>query len=156
MILRIVLMFLLLSFVSCANSIASRQESDLQLTWSKAIVVLPPERTQGAIITRMDSRSMKARLEAGTISSKFPVIVYLHGCTGIGNVGLMKKLASNGFVVIAPDSFARKWRPLQCDPETQTGGYNLFVYDFRLAEISYTLNQLWQLPWVNQEQLFLL
>ena len=82
-------------------------------------------------------------------------MVYLHGCTGLRNRDFLKRLASAGFAVIAPNSFARRHRPLQCDPDSRTGGYNLFVYDFRLAEISYALGRIGELGWVDANNLFL-
>ena len=50
----------------------------------------------------------------------------------------------------------RVWRPMQCDPKTLTGGYNMFVFDFRMAEISYSLERLWLLPWVDHDRLALM
>lgn len=70
-------------------------------------------------------------------------------------VRVFRRLADAGFVVIAPDSLARRYRPLQCDPKTQTGGYNLFVYDFRQAEINYAVQRLLEMPWVASGNMFL-
>ena len=128
-------------------------ESDLQRTWSRAVVVLPPPLGGAPLVTRMDSPEMSARLAGG---GRLPVVVYLHGCTGIGNYDLMRRVAESGLIVVAPDSFARTWRPLQCDPETRTGGYNLFVYDLRLAEAAYAVDRLWLAPWADVGRMALL
>jgi dienelactone hydrolase len=51
-----------------------------------------------------------------------PVVVLLHGCAGIGpgirNWG--RVLRSAGYLVIAPDSFARRDRSQWCNPRTHT------------------------------------
>jgi dienelactone hydrolase len=141
---------------ACADFTAISGGADLQRTWSRAVVVLPPLDAPEPLVTRMGSREMAARLGQRPAGSKLPVVVYLHGCTGIGNLDLLRWVAEAGFAVVAPDSFARNWRPLQCDPETRTGGYNLFVYDLRLAEIAYAVDQLWQAPWADRGRMALL
>jgi hypothetical protein len=40
---------------------------------------------------------------------------------------------------------------MQCDPKTRSGGYNLFVYDFRQAEINYAVQQLDGLGWLKAD-----
>jgi dienelactone hydrolase len=98
---------------------------------------------------------MAARLRLLPAGSKAPVVVYAHGCTGLDNFAFLERIAQAGFVVVAPNSFARRYRPLQCDPVTQTGGRNLFVYDFRLAEIAFALDKLWLRQWVDWERMLL-
>ena len=129
--------------------------SDLERTWAGAVVALPSLGTGEALVTTMDSRDMQNRLARLPQGASLPVVVYAHGCTGIGNYDFFRRLADSGFVVVAPDSFAREWRPLQCDPESRTGGINVFVYDFRLAEISYALDRLWQRPWADWTRMVL-
>ena len=130
---------------------------DIELTWTEAVVALPPFRSgEEVLLSRLDERATKARLDSLSRRVKLPVILYAHGCTGLGNDPFFKALAKAGYVVIAPDSMARRYRPLQCDPKTQTGGYNRFVYDFRLTEISFALDRLRRLPWVDQHQIFLI
>lgn len=127
---------------------------DLQLTWVQANVAIPG--LQGT--HRLQSLDLAGQLGGGGEDRRFPVVVYLHGCTGMGRLEkeFGESLAERGYVFIAPDSMARRYRPLQCDPRNQTGGKNLFVFDFRLAEISYALDQLMTAPWADQENLFLM
>lgn len=96
--------------------------------------------------------------QSGDAGRRYPVVLYLHGCTGMGRMEkeFGEGLAARGYVFIAPDSMARRYRPLQCDPRTITGGKNLFVFDFRLAEISYALDRLKDEPWVDRDNLFLI
>ena len=129
--------------------------SDLERTWAGAVVALPSLGAGEALVTTMDSRDMQNRLARLAEGARLPVVMYVHGCTGIGNYDFFRRLADLGFIVVAPDSFAREWRPLQCDPESHTGGFNVFVYDFRLAEISYALDRLWLRPWADWSRMVL-
>jgi len=123
---------------------------DLERTWERALVLLPLE--NGSV------RRLAARDAAGTVRAdrRLPTIVYMHGCTGIRNLAFLERLAQAGYAVIAPDSLARRYRPLQCDPQTSTGGRNRFVYAFREAELSYALQRLAEHAWVDHGNLFLI
>ena len=131
--------------------------ADIERTWTQALVVLPATASsETPVMARRSSRALERaarRLPPGT---RFPTVVFLHGCTGIGNLPFLDDLGRQGFAVIAPDSFARAFRPLQCEPGTQRGGRNLFVYDFRSAELTFALERLPDLPWVDLDNLFLM
>lgn len=129
--------------------------SDIQRTFARATVVLPSFGAGAPLRTTMDSPAMAARLQRIPGGSRMPVVVYLHGCTGLANFAFLEQLAEAGFVVVAPDSFARRFRPLQCDPQTRTGGRNLFVYDFRLEEIAFVMDELHVRRWVDWGRMFL-
>ncbi len=126
--------------------------SDLELTWLQAVVMLPAP--SGNVVAH---RMADLRGGVGVPAATVPTVIYLHGCTGLGDdLSFLRGLAEAGFAVIAPDSMARRYRPLQCDPATGRGGYNPFVYDFRMAEIGYALQAMAQLSWVDQGNLFLI
>lgn len=130
---------------------------DIELTWQRAMVALPPS-TGGEepFIGRLSDSGVAARVARYPLGTRLPTVFYSHGCTGLGKTEFFKALARAGYAVIAPDSMARRYRPLQCDPKTQTGGFNLFVYDFRLTEISFGLDRLHRLTWVDRRNLFLI
>jgi dienelactone hydrolase len=137
--------------------LACQSYSDIELTWHQAIVALPPsERGEEAYVGRLGNSEVAARVKRYPFGTRLPLVVYLHGCTGIGQIGFLRSLARAGYAVIAPDSMARRFRPLQCDPETLTGGYNRFVYDFRLTEVSFGLNRLQYMDWIDPNNLFLI
>ena len=143
--LSLVLMAALLSACTAFGKVSG----DLQKTWDRAIVRVPWSDQ------RISSNDL---LNPGDEQvARFPVVLYLHGCTAFqtSEEDFGRLLASEGFVFIAPNSMARSYRPLQCDPETSTGGFNRFVFDFRMAEISYAVQQLQSFRWVDQEKLFL-
>ena len=129
--------------------------SDIERTWAGATVVLPPLGGGLPVRTTMNSAAMRAHLQRLPAGARLPVVVYVHGCTGLGNFAFLEQVAAAGFVVVAPDSFARRYRPLQCDPVTQTGGRHLFVYDFRMEEVSFALEQLWTERWADWGRMFL-
>lgn len=137
--------------------------SDLERTWTEALVILPAETGRPARVMRM--KSVLAGLvrrptnqDADRRRGPFPTVLYLHGCTGLGAAGrdFMVWLAGRGYAVVGPDSLARRYRPLQCNSKTRSGGYNLFVYEFRLAEIAYAAERLKALPWVDRDHLVLI
>lgn len=156
-------MLLLLLLSACSSDIAPppvagtvQIRSDLELTWDKAVVALPVRGSSRSMVTINDGNSIVRQLSGAAPGVRWPVILYMHGCTGIGNYDFFQALAERGFVVIAPDSMARRYRPLQCDPVTATGGKNLFVYEYRLAEVAYAAQQLRQMGWVDQNRLYLI
>lgn len=130
------------------------RDSDLARTFDHATVLLP--RGNGAMLeTRMDSRALAELVAKLPASVRYPTVIYLHGCTGLEDVEPLRAFVRAGFAVIAPDSFARRYRPLQCRPSQRTGGENIFVFDFRLTEITYALHRLESIGWVDRERLFL-
>lgn len=139
------------SMILAIGSVESWAAGDLVRTWQKAWFAYP----KGGKTKRLTKNALE---RLGKSARKYPVVVYLHGCTGLGKGEreFGELLAREGFVFVAPDSMARSYRPLQCDPKTQTGGRNLFVFDFRMAEIAFALNRLTGQPWVDTGNLFLI
>lgn len=133
---------------------ASELESDVGRSVDHALVFLP-RGLDDPVSGRMSSPDIAEQLARIDPAHPLPTLVYIHGCTGLGDYDLLRAVARRGLAVIAPDSFARRYRPMQCDPERQTGGWNLFVFDFRITEISYAVHRLRQMPWVDSERMFL-
>ncbi len=152
---HLVTIALALSFAACATD--ARQASalsDIELTWQNALSAVP-EVLGGGGITRISDAKRQAQLEIA--DRKFPVVVYMHGCTGFADEdrGLIRKIAAAGYVVVAPDSMARKYRPLQCSSWDKKGGVNLFVFDFRQAEINFALQEMVGNKWADWDNLFI-
>lgn len=133
---------------------ASELESDIGRSVDHALVFLP-QGLQEPFSGRMSSPEIAERLARIDPAHPLPTLVYVHGCTGLGDYELLRAVAQRGVAVVAPDSFARRYRPMQCDPVQHTGGRNLFVFDFRITEISYAVHRLRQAPWVDGERMFL-
>ena len=148
----------LLVLAACGAVPPSDSPSDLARTWDGATLVLPPMGGTPIHHAKMSQSAFgaPASASAGAAARRLPTVIYLHGCTGLGDLDFLKRLAAAGFAVIAPDSFARRYRPLQCDPKSKTGGHNLFVYEFRLAEIAFAVQRAVELAWVDRRNLFLI
>jgi hypothetical protein len=143
-----------LTLSGCASDGTPAAElSDLELTWNRAQTAVPKPLGDGVKPLGDPER----RTALGLAGRKFPVVVYMHGCTGLGDDDrtLMRRLSQAGYVVVAPDSLARRYRPLQCSSWDKEGGYNLFVFDFRQAEINFALQQMADSPWADWDNLFL-
>ncbi|WP_133636784.1 hypothetical protein [Zavarzinia compransoris] len=129
------------------------QLSDIERTWYDAVVAFPPATLGGPV----DIRRMHDVIASPPVDPRpRTTVIYLHGCTGLGDLSVVKYLAAEGFVVIAPDSMARKYRPLQCDAATGRGGYNLFVYDFRATELAFAIHSVSRMPWADVGDMFLI
>lgn len=156
---RVAVVMLALVLAACSSSrgkpakIDRRSLSDIERTWYEALVVLPPETADGSVTMR----HMAEVLDDPPRYARPPTtIIYLHGCTGIGDTAVLRYLAAAGYMVIAPNSMARLFRPLQCDPSTGRGGLNQFVYDFRTTELTFALHNIRLVPWIDSEDLFVL
>lgn len=144
-------------FVAACASGVPGGGADIERTWREALVVLPPATGGTApVLVRQSRDRLERHVREFPRGTRFPTVVFLHGCTGIGNLPFLEELGRQGYAVVAPDSFARRYRPLQCDPETSRGGRNLFVYDFRTAELTYALERLPEKSWVDLDNLFLI
>ena len=131
------------------------QASDIARTFEYATIVLPGRNGEPPLVTRPDDDGLSRHLERFGQDVRFPTVLYLHGCTGLESLRPLQAFARQGFAVLAPNSFARRYRPLQCRPSERTGGLNVFVFDFRLTEITYALARITELDWVDRERLFL-
>ena len=93
-------------------AISNKQE--LNKTWNEALVYLP-EKLGGNSGRLMRGDAFSQALQAASPTDKWPLILFLHYCEGLGHHREdMKRLSKLGFIVIAPDSFAREHRPLGC------------------------------------------
>lgn len=124
----------------CASGPGDR--SALELTWTRAPVYLPG---------RVAATSVDA-LPAGR---RYPVLIYIHGCTGLVADGprwgaFFRDL---GFVVVEPDSFARPGRRANCDPRTFTGGLATGTREQRDEEVRYAVERARSAPWADPDRI---
>ena len=164
----IVLGFILGAAVSCAGLDGANDPGELERTWDAALVFLPAD---GLHIPNADAWPgpalrlvMKPARERGDFDRipgprKYPAIIYLHGCTGMHsyNEDSGAYLAANlGVAVILPDSFAREYRPSNCNPKTKTGGMFRQALRFRIAEANHAIREARKLAWIDADNLFLM
>ena len=128
-------------------------ENELQRTWNAALVRIP--KGNGSYT----STTMEKLLRDGKeYLQSYPTVIYMHGCSGIwdGTYTRINLLASFGFAVIAPASFARKKYPKSCDPYTQQGGFYYGTLMMRQNDAGYAISQAKNLLWVDSENVFLM
>jgi dienelactone hydrolase len=96
--------------------------------------------------------------QAAKPGQQFPVIVYAHGCSGMSlksrnHVSMLYDLGD--YVVVAPDSFARK-RPISCwSPGVIDREARRISTILRKAEIVHALDRIAALPWIDKRSIFL-
>ena len=133
---------------------------ELERTWLAARVFLP----KGAFLhdvpfsTEVRDVSGLPTLETAIRGARLPVVIYMHACSGFGPDGYDtgKFLVGNGYVVFAPDSYARAYKPVSCDPDKLVGGLHRDAVKFRVAEASHAIRKARGFSWVDQERLFLM
>lgn len=125
---------------------------DVARTWDAARVYLPTADVSMRPSSMADLQNFTERHE-----ELFPIAIHLHGCSGFwqGTDRRGRYLASLGFVVIAPDSFARTNKPQSCDPATHEGGFFRGTLALRHAEAAHAIARVLKLPWVDKEKMVL-
>ena len=137
----------------------------VERTWERAYFYFPaadnPLHT-GVLGGRRGLASIDRALTDLAKGPPRPVVVYLHGCGGFGNSGKVNAgmLAEAGFVVVAPDSFARPHRVRTCDGRKHVGigpkGIYAHVIAWRLEELERAINGLKEeFTWVDWNHVFL-
>ena len=132
---------------------AEPEADELARTWQAARLYLPDATTERSL--RIEEAG-EAPPRAGT--QRLPTIIYMHGCAGINYVAAetAEFLRSAGYAVIMPDSFARRDKPVSCDPLTLKAGLHRAVLGWRQAEARYAVERARALPWVDGQRLYLM
>ena len=133
----------LISMLACFPIFAQ----DVELSWEKGLAFLP------------DSFFPKSP-SAISIDTKFPVVIYLHGCNGINyahDVSWAREIAKQNFIVVLPDSMVRPNRRPNCDPQSKkvTNSFPQ-AHDYRQEEITYAVEQIEKRGWVDKGNIFLM
>ena len=126
---------------------------EMDRTWRAAIVRIPAGKGKSRRSTTADlpnDPSLKDR--------KLPTVIYMHGCSGIwpGTLRRVRFLAENGFLVIAPASFARRKYPKSCDTATHRGGLYRGTLRMRQNDAGHAIEQARRLPFVDGRNIFLI
>lgn len=128
-------------------------EAELQRVWQAALVRIPQGegRYLTAIMNKLNQKNTRQ-------SVRHPTVIYLHGCGGVwqGTHTRINLLASHGYAVIAPVSFARKKYPKSCDPQTRQGGLYRDTLKMRQYDAEHAVRQARSLTWVDADNLFLM
>ena len=108
---------------------------------------------------KMSERFVQDKLVA--LKKKRPTVIFMHGCAGLGlgNLRYMRLLARAGYAVIAPDSFARRYRPETCIPSEHghiPGAPFGRVSRMRQEEIHHAVYRVRRIHWADKKNLFLM
>ena len=149
---------------SCATMRAANNPEELVRTFDRAIIAIPSKylnpddfsTSWGMLWGRVQYD--RDELDKIPADSESPLVIYMHGCDGMGISALrdIEFLARNNYAVLAPDSFARRYRPKACNSRTYTGGLFRGVLGFRLAEARYAHEKAMTLPWVDKRNIFMM
>lgn len=135
-----ILSFIFLIF--CTQAVLAQ---DVEVSWEKAHVFVP-------------GRSSRISINEINLTAPHPVVIYLHGCSGIapnhgGRWG--EHMSSWGFIVILPDSMARPSRRSNCDQRSFSVGAFPQAHEYRQQEIRFAIDQLKKKPWADTSNVFL-
>jgi dienelactone hydrolase len=136
----------LLALCACSGAPAAADADDdaARAFWQGRAHQLRPGTLQETSIAAAWPALQQATAEDGARA----VVVYLHGCDGIGAIDTKTGdlLASAGYLVLAPDSFARRDKPVSFDPVLQRAGPHREVLGWRHDEARYAIAQARTLP----------
>lgn len=122
--------------------------TDVDKSWESAPVYVP------------GSSFSKSTKDLESLTQSYPVVIYLHGCTGItshNDRAWAKALADTGYIVVMPDSMSRNGRIPNCDPRAK-GPIAAFpqAHDYRQEEIGYALAQARSARWSDKRNVFIM
>ena len=120
--------------------------SDVQSTWQDATVAIP-DALRGE---ECSGRATTDCLQKLNPTTKLPVVVYIHGCSG-PNPGVVTDFKNLGYVTIAPNSLARARRTVDCAVGSDKKG----IMGLRFQEAAYAAKVLKGMAWVDQSKLIL-
>jgi dienelactone hydrolase len=148
---------------SCATMNKTNNPEELARTFDRATIVIPKhlnpdDPLSSKRVLTDEVINIKKELDNIPSDSAIPLIIYMHGCGGGGLIDYRTYhfLANNGYAVLAPNSFAREYKPRSCDPETYTGGFHRGALGFRLAEAEYAHEAVKKMPWVDKKNIFMM
>jgi dienelactone hydrolase len=148
---------------STAPPVRQAQDLDLAATWDHAQVFLRYEDDElnlRVISGPMDQPYIRHFL-ALHAADPLPVVIHLHGCMRSDDLADIRNqgstLAELGYIVIAPDSFARRDRPIGCDARAQMRDFGAplaQIQQWRIDELGYALGQVLEAPWADKSHIF--
>jgi dienelactone hydrolase len=138
----------------CASAACKAQDTELARTFDLGLVEF---RHDGALQSRRIADAMRL-LRTLDRSAFRGAVVYLHGCDGINLLSsrTADMLAAEGYLVFLPDSFARRDKPVSCEPATFRGSLHREVPAWRQAEADHALKQVETLAAVDSARLFMM
>ena len=123
------------------SPVRAEDTSDVARSWNAALVLTPGD----------PNPKTPADLSG---DHKRPVVLYMHGCGGINeenDLPWIKYVASLGFVVVAPDRFARADKEPSCWPD-----HSARVLAMRHEDLDYALGRIKSSAWADPLNTFVM
>jgi dienelactone hydrolase len=120
-------------------------------TWNRAFVGFPRKPFH------IDEDFFGSMEDTGTFNASagtLPVVIHAHGSGPFADQVFQKSITGAGYLFIAPNSHAAEGRPTHDIPKSSTEIYEA-VHIFRQAEISYAIEKVLALPFVDKGNVFL-
>lgn len=138
------------------NWLAVSDKEELSRTWQGSLVYLP-EKLGGQWGRLVNDGRLEKAVSQIDQSEKIPLILFMHYCEGLGHHWEdMKRLSKLGFIVIGPNSFARKHRPIGCyEDKGKFNRYFDIAVAMRKAELDFAVQKLSSFSWIDTNNMFL-
>jgi dienelactone hydrolase len=130
------------------------EQDEIDRTWSGGYIFYP----KGARFRWGSIRDTLADAKATLAGRRYPTIVYMHGCSGVDIASTLTArefLLKGGFVVVMPNSFARRHKPVSCILAQHKGGLHRSVIFWRQDEARNAIREARRLPFVDPNNVFL-
>ncbi len=156
---RLAILLLPLLLAGCYLSRSADLPDELERTWDGATVAVPFSAVDpGLADVAGRMAEVEDRLRAARPAERLPLVVFLHGCNGLHggyrvDIGFLR---DSGYAVVAPDSFAREYKPRSCEWRSKSAGSHPGVIGFRLAEAEHALERARAFPWVDPDRIVLM
>ncbi|PCH75370.1 MAG: hypothetical protein COC12_01005 [Rhodobacteraceae bacterium] len=133
------------------TGLEASDSAEIARSWDAAIVRFP---TRAGKSKTSSIAALASDIDA---TRTYPVVIYMHGCSGVwqGTRDRIKFYADNGFLVIAPVSFARLKYPKSCDVATNRGGLYRGTLAMRQKDAGYAIEMARKMPFVDGAKIVL-
>ena len=140
---RLTILAMMLAAI-CGAAWGSNEASELQRTWDAAWVFAPDASAAG--YARLRGSDLRQRFEPG-VAPPAAIVLHAHGCDGLSEISAAsgRFLAQSGYLVVEPDSFARRDKPVSCKPARHLGGLHRAVLGWRHDEMRFAAAKLEQI-----------
>ena len=148
------------------SAAAADRPNDVVRTWETAFVAVQietPDLKRIELGGRIGADYIAEILQGMSPTLKQPVVIFISDCNYRSNDPearqQIKFIASLGYIVFAPNSFARIGREPACDVVARRfldGTDFTTLHELRREEAAYAIERVLALPWVDPDRIFLI